>query len=134
MNCEKFGDECPDPEACMTGVPCHVVRDALSLPADAPICRKCRSRLTRVNGHWESPNGGSWCVNESSHEPEVPADRLSAREEWAVKMSAMPRTPAENREMLDFLGYPDVLPHGGELAKAVVVRILRARARGEHIA
>ena len=65
----------------------------------------------------------------------MPAADLSEREEWALRMS-LPnaRTSAENRELLDFLGYPETLPRGADLVLLVARRILEARACGEHIA
>ena len=67
--------------------------------------------------------------------PLVPREQLSERERWAVRIAATGvMMTAEKRELLDFLGYPDPAPTREDLAEAVVLRILGARARGEHIA
>lgn len=67
----------------------------------------------------------------------IPADRLSEREEWALRLATHGvMVAAEKRELMDFLRYPEQMPRAahGDLAMAVVFRILEARARGEHIA
>lgn len=61
----------------------------------------------------------------------VPFAGLSEREAWAVKMvETRVWTPAERLELIDFLNYPKNLDNATE---KVIIRILEARSRGEHI-
>jgi hypothetical protein len=64
----------------------------------------------------------------------VPAHLMSEREQWALRIAPLPMTPPERLEFLDFLNYPEPMPPTpADRTEAVVLRILGARAKGEHV-
>ena len=54
---------------------------------------------------------------------------LTDYEKTMLKYAQMPLTPGEKRELLHFLGYPEVLPNGYPArVESVVTKILESRS------